>query len=115
MDDEVIALDPETLTFKGVGAYRVVAEDVSRDKKGPELQVLREALPDGPPGLTYKELEEKTQWDRRAISRLVKIMGEEVGRQGKPQSKKDPLRLFRSPLSTPNRDADDTTDTDGLL
>ena len=93
--DEVLTLDPQSLTFQVVGSYEHVSGEVTKERKAPDIQVLREGLPEGSPGITYKELEEKTGWDRRVISKLVKMMGDEVGREGKPQSKKNPLRLFR--------------------
>ena len=57
--------------------------------------IVLDALPSAPPGLTYKELSEKSEMSRDRVREALEALGDQVARQGTEHSRNNPLRFWR--------------------
>ena len=78
MDDEVIRLDIETLTWKSSGFFKDVKENAKAGTLQRESQALLDALPVKEPGKTYQELQQETGLTKDRLRNIVKDLGEKV-------------------------------------
>lgn len=95
-DDEVIRLDPETLTWTCGGTFKEALDADKEERRAEKAEEVFESLPAGPPGLTYEELQGATGMGRNRIREGIKALGGRVAKAGKARSSKDPLRFWRA-------------------
>ena len=96
LDDQVVELDPDNLTFRLVGNVEDAERDVAKERLKPELEKMCGVLPDQPPGATYEDISQATGIDRRKLYKLMSFLESEVEKSGTARSKKNPLRFWRT-------------------
>ena len=94
--EEVIRLNQESLTWEIEGGFREVQEQARGVRQREQSQVVLEALPSAPPGLTYAEIEAETGMNRDAVRDCLKVLGTQVQSAGKPKSRTTPIRYWRA-------------------
>jgi hypothetical protein len=94
LQDEVIALDDRSLTFKAVGTISERKEIQKENKEQEKLQQLLEVLPQEEPGMTIDEVVEATEQGKYTVRELLKAHKRSITRTGLGKSGQ-PFRYHR--------------------
>ncbi len=96
LNDDVIDLDPLTLSWTVSGTYSEIRDMDDESRLQSKTLGILELLPNEPPGLTYRELGEKSEFSRRQLRDIVEALGDKIARQGNENgSRTNPLRFWR--------------------
>jgi hypothetical protein len=94
LQDEVIALDDRSLTFKAVGTVSERKEIQKENKEQEKLQQLLDVLPQEEPGMTIDEVVEATEQGKYTVRELLKAHERSITRTGLGKSGQ-PFRYHR--------------------
>jgi len=97
VEDEVIRLNPDTLTWQPQGTYQEAKEEAQEARRQAKADELLNALPTEPPGLTYVELETQTGHSRRVLQDLAKALGSRLEKSQPPYTTTSPMKLWKAP------------------
>ena len=78
MDDEVIALDTETLTWKRVGTFQDAKEQAKDAERQTVMATVRDMLPTSSPGLSKKMITDLTGLNERQVRDALALLGDKV-------------------------------------
>ena len=99
-EDEMIRLNTDTLTWDAIGSFQEAkntAKDAAKETRlHDRVNLVKDILPSGPPGITFNEIAEATGMSRQWVSNVIKSMGDDVSRAGTTQSPADPLRFWKT-------------------
>ncbi len=102
--EQIITLDPQTLTFSLVGTMKDRKSQAGEaERKGKDTQLVLQVWEALPPnameGFTYGEVATALGWNRSKVSRVLASAGQGCFTlTGKAQSKVDPIRVHRGAL-----------------
>ena len=95
MEEEVVSLDTDTLTWQAQGKFAEAKAEARHAKVQARANETLDALPTKPPGMTYQEWQAATGCQRRQLQNLRKVLGEKVLSNDGPYSSTNPMRFWR--------------------
>lgn len=78
MDEEVIALDTETLTWKRVGTFQDAKEQAKDAERQTVMAAVRDVLPTSSPGMSKKMITDLTGLNERQVRDALDLLGDKV-------------------------------------
>ena len=94
LQDEVVALDTETLIWQPKGTYAEAKQDVRDAEREQRAVSVADILPEQGPGVSRKDIQEKTGLSERTVRETLEDLGDSLQQSGQGVSG-DPYRFWK--------------------